>query len=365
MVRDHPREVPEPLGNEWLTINDVRLLLPKSVRGKFDFSSMPSNLSLLKHGGKWEIVHSALSFLLRCIYGKSLKYQVDRVIKIGKGLNKNVYRGDITIFEGDQEKYESYAISQLCYDADLEASSRIIKEHIILDSVGKEKRCFSMPEPFGIIWHNGRLISAMSFVCGIPLKLRAGKSQVERPWEIVGKVAADIHTLPTDDLPKSLGRYLTRERHAIALLKGYQKYDIPEIRDTLHWIRENLPQKKKSVLIHGDLLGQNILWTLEKQPCVIDWEYAILGDPAFDLAIVTRGVSKPFQTSGGLHRLIDSYLSSGGQEITVNDVYVHELLLCLSWYEQAFERSSGDHSPEYYLDFLRRLLKRVGKPIVP
>jgi len=46
---------------------------------------------------------------------------------------------------------------------------------------------------------------------------------------------------------------------------------------------------------------------------------------------------------------------------TEKDVYIHELLLCMGWYEKAIARSSGGHSPEYYLDFLRRLLKRVNK----
>ena len=81
-----------------------------------------------------------------------------------------------------------------------------------------------MPGPLGIIWHNGTLIAVMSFVYGMPLEFRADRSQVERPWEIVGKVAADIHRLPTDDLPESLVRHLTRQAHINARLTGYQKY---------------------------------------------------------------------------------------------------------------------------------------------
>ncbi|MES1178233.1 MAG: phosphotransferase [Myxococcales bacterium] len=44
-------------------------------------------------------------------------------------------------------------------------------------------------------------------------------------------------------------------------------------------------------------------------PAVIDWEYTALGDPAYDLAIVTRGARRPFQNrprsrqvAGGLQR---------------------------------------------------------------
>ena len=113
------------------------------------------------------------------------------------------------------------------------------------------------------------------------------------------------------------------------------------------------------MLIHGDLLGQNILQTLEDGMFVIDWEYSRLGDPSYDLAIVTRGVKKPFQVESGLERLIDSYLASGGQEIEKKNVHVHEILFVIGWYQQSLDRSSGGHGPEYYLDFLRRLLKRA------
>lgn len=100
---------------------------------------------------------------------------------------------------------------------------------------------------------------------------------------------------------------------------------------------------------------------IEGQLFVIDWEYAFIGDPAYELAIVTRGVKEPFQVSNGSGRLIDSYLSSGGQEISKRDVQVYELLLCLGWYEQSLDRSSDGHGPDYYLDFLSSLLKRVNK----
>ena len=49
------------------------------------------------------------------------------------------------------------------------------------------------------------------------------------------------------------------------------------------------------MLLHGDLLPLNLLWGRETDELgVVDWESARIGDPAYDLAIVTRGHAKPF-----------------------------------------------------------------------
>ena len=75
---------------------------------------------------------------------------------------------------------------------------------------------------------------------------------------------------------------------------------------------EHVPPDEPSVLLHGDLLGQNILLAVDGPHHVIDWEYATRGDPAYDLAIVTRGVKQPFQIAGGLDRLRDAYRAQSG-----------------------------------------------------
>jgi len=75
------------------------------------------------------------------------------------------------------------------------------------------------------------------------------------------------------------------------------------------------------VILHGDLLGQNILLGPGDRPTVIDWEYARYGDPAYDLAIVTRGVKRPFQVVDGLARLIDAYQRYGGSEVMGDHVH--------------------------------------------
>jgi aminoglycoside phosphotransferase (APT) family kinase protein len=81
--------------------------------------------------------------------------------------------------------------------------------------------------------------------------------------------------------------------------------------------------------------GQNILLDPFERPAVIDWEYAQWGDPARDLAIVTRGVRQPFQIDGGLNRLLAAYRAYGGADVEVADVRFYELCLALGWMRDA------------------------------
>ena len=351
--------IPRPTGPEWLSLNGIQLWLPREKREHF--RPPASVLNLKSDGPEWAKVRSAFNFILQCSHHESLDYKIDWITKIGEGLSKKAYRADVTIFRNEGKQYTSFAVSQVLFDADPDAGSRMIKEQFILDSIGKKIAHFSVPEPAGMIWYEGKLISATSFIAGLPVELRAARSPIEHPWEVVGTVAAEIHKIAIHNLPQCLDRYPTRQDQAIAGAKNFKKYDVSEIQDALKWINENLPPKGGSVLVHGDLLGQNILRTLSEELFVIDWEYARVGDPAYDLAIVTRGSKKPFQVSGGLDRLIDSYLSSGGQELSKKDVHVYELLLSLGWYEQSLDRGGGGHSSDYYLDLMRNLLRRVAR----
>jgi aminoglycoside phosphotransferase (APT) family kinase protein len=113
------------------------------------------------------------------------------------------------------------------------------------------------------------------------------------------------------------------------------KLDNLEAADARTWAKENLPPDEPSAFLHGDLLGQNIVLQLEGPPAVIDWEYARLGDPASDLAIVTRGVRKPFKMAGGLERLLEAYREVGGSAVEMRHVRFFELCMVAGWLRAA------------------------------
>jgi aminoglycoside phosphotransferase (APT) family kinase protein len=350
-------DIPRPLDEDWLTIGDTLIWLPKYLfsENKSSFTGKPD---ITTDGAGWAIARSALNFILQVYYPEKTQYQIEWVTKIGEGLSREVYRADVT-FKNNEEDHELFAVSLILHDADINAGSRLIKEQHILNSIHGKAGYFSVPKPIGLLWKDGMLFSFTSFIRGVPVSLKTINSIYEKPWEIVAKIAAEVHELTVQGFAQNIKQHKTRREHVISQIKDYEKINVPEIHDALTWILGYPSIEQKPVLLHGDLLGQNILRTFDERLFVIDWEYSVVGDPAYDLAIITRGVKNPFQAQNGLEHLIDSYLSAGGQQITKYDVYVHEMLFVIGWYQQSLDRSKGGHSPEYYLDFLKRLLKRA------
>jgi aminoglycoside phosphotransferase (APT) family kinase protein len=118
------------------------------------------------------------------------------------------------------------------------------------------------------------------------------------------------------------------------------------------------------VLLHGDLLPQNVLWDWKTGGVgMVDWEFASIGDAAHDLAIVTRGHEKLFGEADGLRRLIEAYRRAGGVAIEAADVVNHELLLVLRWLEESVraerkQRREG-HPSAYWRNQIRAILRRA------
>ena len=98
--------------------------------------------------------------------------------------------------------------------------------------------------------------------------------------------------------------------------------------------------------------------TCAASPTVIDWEYARYGDPAYEFAIVTRGVKRPFQTVDGLERLLDAYQHHGGQEVRAEHVHIHELAMIAGWYRTALNER-GRLAAAQELERMRGLLRRL------
>lgn len=149
----------------------------------------------------------------------------------------------------------------------------------------------------------------------------------------------------------------------MSCLRPLANLDEPEARDSETWICEHLPQRTSASLLHGDLLGQNPRrpWEGNGRIGVIDWAEARIGDPAYDLAIVTRGHRKPFGVSDGLARLVDTYNRAATRPLTVALVRVHELILHAIFYG-AVARDYGPGSPhaEQQRIVWRSLLRRTA-----
>jgi aminoglycoside phosphotransferase (APT) family kinase protein len=232
-------------------------------------------------------------------------------------------------------------------DAPAGLDERTRSEVALLGRLGAMSLPFRVPDMAAEVPGAGRLILVRRFLDGIPIDLRAGRMSSVAPWEIVGTLAAQVHKL--DAAPG----HATRRAHAEAALAVFDGLDDPVCADARAWAREHLPAAVPATLLHGDLLGQNILVWPDAPPGLIDWEYATRGDPAYDLAIVTRGARRPFQIGGGLERLLDAYANAGGTQITASEVRFHELCMAGRWVRDDVERH------DEYIGLLRRILGRV------
>jgi len=201
---------------------------------------------------------------------------------------------------------------------------------------------------------------------GLPLRMvTKGADAARSAIDTIGRVAADVHRLPAASFA-FLPSHTDAAAHLAAELDTLDERSLceqPDAADAIAWIRDHRLVDRSAVLLHGDLLPQNLLGApASDRPCVIDWEYAKIGDPAYDLAIVTRGNRKLLGVERGLRRLVSSYREAGGTPLEPANVVVWELLLVLRWLEDALRRWRGGersgHPPETCNGQLRAILRR-------
>jgi hypothetical protein len=151
----------------------------------------------------------------------------------------------------------------------------------------------------------------------------AGASLERSPdrLEVTAQVARVIHAV---EPPDWLAGPATRLAHAEAELALLARFDDPVIQDARAWAADHLPPATRACLLHGDLMAQNVLEHVRLPPGVIDWSEASRGDPASDLALVTRGSRAPFGDPHGLERLVRA-VDPDCSQITLAHVHIHEL----------------------------------------
>jgi len=118
-------------------------------------------------------------------------------------------------------------------------------------------------------------------------------------------VMARVHALR---VPKGL-RVMNFERQAGLLERACRGID-PALSATAATIFTSLRSNdRKLVLCHNDLNPSNIVVDLHGRPWFVDWEYAGMGDPVFDLASCA---SQHALTRVQCDQLLDRYRQAGG-----------------------------------------------------
>lgn len=216
-------------------------------------------------------------------------------------------------------------------------------------------------QPVGLIEH---------WVWGMSLQFYKNSIHADRIIPTIAAVAAAVHQLPASRFGQ-LTAFPDSRTHILKELESlppalFREY--PAALAARRWILTRLPANRPATVLHGDLLPQNIHCgdsMGEWKTAVIDWEFAEIGDPAYDLAIVTRGDRRLMGINNGLRHLVDCYRESGGIELSLADVRIHELLLLLNWLwdsNQGHRRGRTEgHGPEHYAQRVESLLRRAER----
>lgn len=313
-----------------------------------------------RHAGDtgWARAKSVLKELLELSSGPPTRAEVGRVRKIAHGLSRDIFAAEVELSPDRDHRSGPYVVLLPRPDADDQLDDRARKELRLCGRLSHLTLPFRVPAVVGLYPESGHMALVRGFVRGIELDPRAGRQPGIPPWETLGQIAAAVHGLDGALFEDILPGSATRREHAQAALSVFDGLDGTEVREARAWAEAHLPPAEPSVLVHGDLLGQNILIDPDGPLAVIDWEYARRGDPAYDLAIVTRGVRRPFQVERGLEKLLDAYHRQGGAGVTLEHVTLHELCLVAGWYRDALA-GPDIYPPHQELARLRSLLRRA------
>lgn len=362
MERRTPEDEPTPDGEEWVEWGEDLICAAGFTSGGAPYGITTdefrrSNEELYSESG-WVC---AKRILERTFQKKGISVEVDWVKKVGEGLSRDIFAAHVELSPDPQGDSGPYAVLLPRKEADPQVDQRTKQEWLILERLSKMELPFRVPHIVDIVVESGRPVLVREFIQGIQLDLRAGRQTSMQPWKVVGEIAAAIHLLDVSAMKDVLPGHDTRRAHAEAELSVFDTLEGSQIEDVRDWARQNLPPDQPSVVIHGDLLGQNIILSPDEPFGVIDWEYSRRGDPAYDLAIVTRGNKRSFQIAGGMERLIEAYIQAGGISLTPADVHFYEIVLAARWYRNALSGKNFE-PPAQALERLLRIARRSMAP---
>lgn len=108
-------------------------------------------------------------------------------------------------------------------------------------------------------------------------------------WEKVGQVLSEIHMLRQKE---DIGdEWLNGQLEIARINMENDLLDTEEFQEEapekmLEWLMSNRPRRERVSLLHGDFRTKNIIVDNQNNYKVIDWGFADIGDPFYDLAII-------------------------------------------------------------------------------
>jgi hypothetical protein len=282
---------------------------------------------------------------------------------LGRGIHRVAYLVNLDVRPDYNQASGSHVLLYPYEEEAVGLKTRLNREIQTLMALETAHAAFRFPKLIASTDFHDAIVILERHVEGVPIDMRAGRCMVGKPWEVAGEIAARVHDLR--GVGSAIGGFPTRQAHALSALQDLDGHQVALFKDAKAWCLENLPPDEPATLLHGDLSGQNIIVDLNGRvaPALIDWTFAIQGDPAHELAIITQGKRRPFEVDRGHEKLLEAYEDAGGQPIRVEEVYLYELCLFGRRYRAAKTKGRNRvESPQEPLRLLHGLITRLTKP---
>ncbi len=269
---------------------------------------------------------------------------VGRLTYIGSGLTYRTVRVDVTL--GEERHHLVVRVPGI--DAGEEQPEEARLEAEVRAAVRELSPPFHVPKLWGFAPVEHGLAVVEEEGEGVPLDDDAFRNLVS-PLDVTAETAAQCHGLDVSGIEDIIEAWPDSREHALDLLVDLELVGTPEARRAADWGRANLPPATPSRLLHGDLLGQNILVVAHPVRVVtlIDWGEACVGDPAYDLACVSRGNRRLFGGRSSLADLVDAYNVFAPDPVTWQRVRLYELCILGDWLAEALDEGNADLVERY------------------
>lgn len=182
-------------------------------------------------------------------------------------------------------------------------------------------------------------------------------------WSFVESLAA-VHSLSPSEVPDLDASPLSEVRRSQLdywrrELETADYYGTGVLAEALRWLETNVPNTEVETLIHGDYRAGNLRLAESEVTAVLDWEFARIGDPMYDLGFTsvryyagrgTAPVKEPDLASGIAERtwLYDTYDRLVRHEVRYDDILYWRIfcafLLACTRLQAAYERETGPSS---------------------
>jgi thiamine kinase-like enzyme len=205
-----------------------------------------------------------------------------------------------------------------------------------------------------LVWtkriENGDVITAQHWLKGRELDPDEMKS------ERVAKLLNKIHSSkPLLSMLERLGQEPFQPEHMLAEIETSVEFDLlslPIVRQALHFLQQELRQMQHEeyVVCHGDVNHNNWLLSDDNQLFLIDWDGAMIADPAIDLGMLLYWYLPEDQW--------ENYLNQYGVPLT------DELRVRMQWYVVAqtllsiqWHKAKGRfHEMNHWIEYLHKIL---------